>query len=298
MEMDEVLTEHNCVTAEFWDFENDDAEEDESEEDDSGDNVPSAEQNSGTGTSLTGRGVITWQLQKQSWDCIKKALRSCMEQFLYQEHDDVQHKYYVLNDEEVGLVKFFAEEEIRKRHPDSVTDYQAVIEELMTQIDKWGEWSLWELWHDYINQLLDRASMLAEYYAINVKEGNRQEAEYEKREKLREKLREESRFNQRTHSQASSGGEVHNDLEVGALEVFTQPNTANEARRKLIHRLETILQKSAGSSDDDLLAELRAMMSGTIRNVEKHHKRCVRKSSNVSLAGLRQKYLQNRRYMM
>ncbi|KAJ4402835.1 hypothetical protein N0V91_006907 [Didymella pomorum] len=249
--MDEVLTEHNCVTAEFWDFENDDAEEDESEVDDSGDNVPSAEQNSGTGTSLTGRGVITWQLQKQSWDCIKKALRSCMEQFLYQEHDDVQHKYYVLNDEEVGLVKFFAEEEIRKRHPDSVTDYQAVIEEPITQIDKWGEWSLWELWHDYINQLLDRASMLAEYYAINVKEGNRQEAEYEKREKLREKLREESRFNQRTHSQASSGGEVHNDLEVGALEVFTQPNTANEARRKLIHRLETILQKSAGSSDDD-----------------------------------------------
>ena len=55
--------------------------------------------------------------------------------------------------------------------------------------------------------------MPTEYYAINNEEVIRQEAEYEKREKLRE----ESHSNQGTHSQASSGGEAHDDLEGGVL---------------------------------------------------------------------------------
>jgi hypothetical protein len=62
-----------------------------------------------------------------------------------------------LNDQEIGHVKYFAEEEVRLRHRDSVSDYQAGIDSLITQIDDWREWELWEHWHDYINQLLDRA---------------------------------------------------------------------------------------------------------------------------------------------
>ena len=139
MDMEEFLTVHNCVTAEFWDFENTDAEENDSEEDGSGEDVPSAEQSPGTGASSNGGDVITWQLQNESWGHIEKAMRACMGQFPYQEHDDVQHNYYVLSDYELGLVKFFTEEEVRKGHPNSVNDHKAGTEKRITQIDNWGE---------------------------------------------------------------------------------------------------------------------------------------------------------------
>lgn len=130
-----------------------------------------------------------------------------------------------LNDQEIGHVKYFAEKEVRLRHRDSVSDYQAGIDSLITQIDDWRGWELWEHWHDYINQLLDRARVQVEYYPVNNEEFLREEADREKFEKLREK----SRSNQESHFQTSSEGKAYDNLADEALVMEQEESTPNEA---------------------------------------------------------------------
>lgn len=61
-----------------------------------------------------------------------------MGRFPYPVQDDVQQRYYILNDQEVANARFLADQDVRERYADSVSEYQARIDGLITQINEWG----------------------------------------------------------------------------------------------------------------------------------------------------------------